>query len=79
MDEVISRLPAGPRIVSGVQDTHVHTFAVAGNPYITARSRDSARRTGSCVVQDGGLPLPLLIPEQGSRMAVRNVKAGTPC
>jgi hypothetical protein len=50
MDDVISRLPAGQRIVSGVEDTHLHTFAVAGNPYVTARSGDSAMGAGICVV-----------------------------
>jgi hypothetical protein len=80
MDGVISRLPAGQRIVSGVDDPDLHTFAEAEKPYVTARYGDSwAMRTGNCVVQGGDLRLPQLIADQGGRIAVRYWKAGAPC
>jgi hypothetical protein len=53
---------------------------VAENPYVTARYDDSWRmQNGSYVVQDRDLPLLQLILDQGGRMVVRNLKAGTPC
>lgn len=110
IDGVISRIPAGQRIVSGIDDPYLHVFAVshmvdracvgrcysyanyepstaafriravAENPYVTARYDDAWRmQTGSYVVQDRELPLLQLILDEGGRMVVRNLKAGTPC
>ncbi len=110
MDGVISQIPAGQRIVSGVDDPNLNVFAVthmidracvgrcfsyanyepstaqfrirtvAENPYVTARYKDSWHmQNGSYVVQDRDLPLLQLILDQGGRMVVRNLKAGTPC
>jgi hypothetical protein len=110
MDGVIAQLPAGQRIVSGVDDTYLHTFgvthmidrvclgrcfsyanyepstaafrirAVAVSPYVTAKYEDSWRmQTGSYVVQEHDLPMLQLILDEGGRMVVRSLKAGTPC
>jgi hypothetical protein len=110
MDAAISRLPAGQRILSGVDDPDLHTFAVlhmidrvclgrcfsygnyepstaqfriravADNPYVTARYRDSwAMETGKYLVQEHDLPLWQLVLDDGGHMVVRNLKAGAPC
>ena len=110
MDSVIAQLPAGQRIVSGVDDPYLHVFgvthmidraclgrcfsyanyepstaqfrirAVAENPYVTAKYDDSWRmQTGSYVVQEHDLPLLQLVLDEGGRMVVRSLKAGTPC
>jgi hypothetical protein len=110
VDDAISRLPAGQRIVSGVDDPDLHTFAVvhmidracvgrcfsyanyepstaqfriravAENPYVTSRYRDSwAMQTGNYVVQERDLPLLQLVLDEGGRMVVRNLKAGARC
>ena len=110
MDRVISQLPAGQRILSGVDDPYLHTFgvthmidraclgrcfsyanyepstaafrirAVAVNPYVTAKYEDSWRmQTGSYVVQEQDLPMLQLVLDEGGRMVVRGLKAGTPC
>ena len=110
MDSVIAQLPAGQRIVSGVDDPYLHTFgvthmidraclgrcfsyanyepstaafrirAVAVNPYVTAKYEDSWRmQTGSYVVQEHDLPMLQLVLDEGGRMIVRSLKAGTPC
>jgi hypothetical protein len=110
MDVVIAHLPAGQRIVSGVDDPYLHVFgvthmidraclgrcfsyanyepstaafrirAVTANPYVTARYEDSWRmQTGSYVVQEQDLPMLQLVLDEGGRMVVRSLKAGTPC
>jgi hypothetical protein len=110
IDRVISRIPAGQRIVSGIDDPDLHVFAVAhmidracvgrcysyanyepstaafrlrtvaDNPYVTANYAGSWRlQTGSYGVQDRDLTLLPLVLDQGGRMSVRNLKAGTSC
>ena len=54
--------------------------AVAENPYVTSRYRDSwAMQAGKYVVQDRDLPLLQLVLDSGGRMVVRSLKAGVPC
>jgi hypothetical protein len=53
---------------------------VAENPYVIANYKDSWRlQNGSYVVKEQDLPLLQLILDEGGRMAVRQLKAGTPC
>jgi hypothetical protein len=54
--------------------------AVAENPYVAFRYRDSwDMQVGKYVVQDRDLPLLQLVVDEGGRMVVRSLKAGAPC
>jgi hypothetical protein len=54
--------------------------ALAENPYVMSNYKDSWRmQNGSYVVKDSDLPLMQLILDDAGRMAIRPLKAGTPC